>query len=257
MAKLNGILDIEGTLGGISFYKDKETGQTFVKTARGGHSSESINRDPRKIGIKQCNIEFGAIAKIKSMLLLRVQHQFRCKLPRSVHSSFTSVLRLIMEADTGNRRGKRLVYVGLKSEKGKRLLMDFMFSPDLGVYSLFNGLPQISLVGGRCSFEGLLVEASVFPAEATHVRLHYFVVDYHTEYNYSTLYSAEKVLLDRGNLPAVLPDFALDGLVELGVDGNLRVAYIHVQFCRWHEGVLVDLKGSGMIGLRCVGVFTL
>lgn len=36
MARLNGILDIEGTLGGLAFYKDKATGETFVKEAKGG-----------------------------------------------------------------------------------------------------------------------------------------------------------------------------------------------------------------------------
>lgn len=255
MAKLNGILDIEGTLGGLSFYKDKATGNTFIKTAKGGHSSVSIKRDPHKIRIKECTMEFGGIAKVKSLLMHKVQQLFPYKLPRAVHSSFSSVLQLIMREDLASSRGSRLVSMGLKTEKGKRMLMDFLFSPELGVYSLFHGLPKVDLVGGRCSFVGLSVNASAFPAEATHVRVHYFVVDYQTEYGNFVAYSAEKVLLDKGDLPAVLPDFELDSLVELGVHGGLRVAYVHVQFCKWYEGVMFDLKSKGMIGVRCVGVF--
>jgi hypothetical protein len=257
MAKLNGILDIEGTLGGLSFYKDKETGQTFIKVAKGGHTSASIKKDPHKIKIKECTMEFGAVAKFKSLLLLPVQHVFPYKLSRSVHSSFSSVLHLIMKEDPLHPRGQRLVSEGLKTEKGKQLLLDFLFLPELGVYSLFHGLPKVDLVGGKCSFAGLRLNASAFPAEATHVRVHYFVVDYHTDCNYFVAYSSEKVLLEKADLPAVLPDFKLDSLVDLGVNGSLRVAYVHVQFCKWYEGVLFDLKTKGMLGIRCVGVYSL
>lgn len=257
MARLKGILDIEGTLGGLSFYKDKATGETLVKESKGGHTSESIRNDPNKIKIKESNEDFGSVAKVKNLLLLKVRQQFPAKLPRAVHSSFFTVLRLITAEDVVNKAGSRLVSMGLKTEKGKRLLMDFLFSPEMGVYSLFHGLPQVSFVGATCSFAGLTLDTSVFPAETTHVRVHYFVVDYHMEDGSFVAYSAEQVLLDKSDLPAVLPDFELDGLVDLGVNGGLRVAYVHVQFCKWYEGVLFDLKTKGMIGVRCVGVFTL
>jgi hypothetical protein len=253
MARLEGILKLRGTIDGINFYEDKETGQTFAKKAKGGHSSKSLKTDPNKIRIRENNIEFKSISKTQSLLMVLVRQQFRAKMPRSVNSKFATLMHAIKNEDTEHLRGERTVAAGLRSIAGKQALMDFLFSPDQGIYSLFGGLPTVSLEGGLCSFAGLTVDIGRFPATATHFKMQYFVVDYDsTYYNLKPVY-AEIVVVSRDDLKGVLPDLELP---DLGAVGDFRVAYLFVQFCAFHEGVMVDLSGVGMKGLRCLGVFT-
>lgn len=253
MARLEGILKLRGTIEGINFYEDKETGETHVKRAKGGHTSESLKKDPKKKRIRDNNLEFESSTKTQSLLMFLVRQQFRTKMPRSVNSKFATVMHTIKNADTVHVPGERRVATGLRSAAGKQALMDFMFSPDMGVYSLFGGLPTVSLEGGLCSFAGLAVDVDRFPASATHVALKYFVVDYESKfYNFKPVY-AEKLVLSKEQLSEGLPDFQLS---DLGAVGDFRVAYLFVQFCQFHEGVMVDLSGVGTKGLRCLGVFT-
>lgn len=253
MARLEGLLKLRGTIDGLNFYEDKETGQTFVKKAKGGHSSKSLKTDPNKIRIRENNLEFKSITKTQSMLMLLVRQQFRAKMPRSVNSKFATLLHTIKNEDAEHIRGERTVAAGLRSTFGKQALMDFLFSPDQGVYSLFGGLPTVSLAGGLCSFRGLSVDVGRFPATATHIKMQYFVVDYDsTDYNLKPVY-AEKAVVSRDDLTGGLLDFEL---LNLSAVGDFRVAYLYVQFCQFHEGAMVDLSGVGMKGLRCLGVFT-
>ena len=253
MARLEGILKLRGTIEGINFYEDKETGETHVKRAKGGHTSESLKKDPKKKRIRDNNLEFESSTKTQSLLMFLVRQQFRTKMPRSVNSKFATVMHTIKNADTVHVPGERRVATGLRSVAGKQALMDFMFSPDMGVYSFFGGLPTVSLEGGLCSFAGLAVDVDRFPVSATHVALKYFVVDYESKfYSFKPVY-AEKLVLSKEQLSEGLPDFQLS---DLGAVGDFRVAYLFVQFCQFHEGVMVDLSGVGTKGLRCLGVFT-
>lgn len=253
MARLEGIIKLRGTVGGLNFYEDKATGETLVKESKGGHTSESLKTDPSKKLIVQSNLEFGMITKTQSMLMLLVRHQFRTKMPRSVNSRFATLLHDIKNADLLHAHGARTVATGLRTDHGKQALMDFLFSPDQGVYSLFGGLPRVHLEGHLCSFEGLSIDAGRFPERATHLELRYFVVDYDSSlYTLKPVYAA-RVSISRTDLTEVLPEIALP---ELGGITDFRVAYLYVQFSAYHEGVMVDLEGEGMKGLRCLGVYS-
>ena len=253
MARLEGILKLRGTIEGINFYEDKETGQTFAKRAKGGHSSESLKTDPSKKRIRDNNLEFRSATKMQSLLMWVVRQQFRAKMPRSVNSKFGTLMHVIKNEDLEHVPGERTVGKGLRSAAGKQALMDFMFSPDMGVYSLLGGLPSVSLEGGLCSFAGLSLDVGRFPVAATHVALKYFVVDYDSRLSTFKPVYADKVVVSKDDLYGVLPDMELPKLVTIG---DFRVAYLYVQFSRFDEGVMVDLSGVGMKGLRCLGVFT-
>lgn len=253
MARLEGILKLRGTIDGINFYEDKETGATHVKRAKGGHTSESLKKDPGKKRIRDNNLEFERVTKTQSLLMWVVRQQFRNKMPRSVNSKFATLMHAIKKEDLEHVPGERTVATGLRSTAGKQALMDFMFSPDMGVYSLLGGLPGVRLEGGLCSFAGLSLDVDRFPASATHVALKYFVVDYDSRlYTLKPVY-ADQVVVSKDAFSGVLPDVELPKLEDVG---DFRVAYLYVQFSRFEEGVMVDLTGLGMKGLRCLGVFT-
>ena len=253
MARLEGILKLRGTIDGIHFYEDKETGETLAKRAKGGHSAKSLKTDPNKKRIRDNNLEFQNVTKAQSLLSQVIRQQFRSKLPRPVNSKLATLLHAIKNEDLEHPHGERSVATGLRTAKGKQSLMDFLFSPDLGVYSLFGGLPAVELAGGLCSFTGLSVDGGRFPAAATHFRMQYFVVDFDTAcFNRKAVY-ADPVVVSPLDLSVALPSFEL---AELGAVSDFRMAFLHVQFCQFQEGVMVDLTGEGMQGLRCLGVFS-
>lgn len=253
MARLEGTLKLRGKLGALSFYEDKDTGGTLVKESKGGHTSESLKTDPNKKKIRQNNLEFEMITKTQSLLMLLVRHQFGTKLPRSVNSKFATLMHLIKKQDAVHALGERKVSTGLRTATGKQALIDFLFSPDQGIYSLFGGLPRVISEGKRCCFTGLSLPVDRFPDSATHVELRYFVVDYDSALYEVRPYYADKVVVSKEDFNGTIADLELP---ELGTVGDFRVAYLYVQFYQFHEGVRIELTGEGMKGLRCLGVFT-
>ena len=164
-----------------------------------------------------------------------------------------TLLHAIKNEDLEHPHGERSVATVLRTAKGKQALVDFMFSPNLGFYWLFGGLPTVDLAGGLCRFTGLSVDVTRFPVAATHFRMQYFVVDFDTAFYSRKAVYVEPVLVSPLDLSVALPSFEL---AELGAVSDFRVAFLHVQFCQFQEGVMVDLTGEGMQGLRCLGVFS-
>lgn len=65
MAKQNGFLKVEGTLGDISFYKSKDR---FLIRAKGGVSKERIMSDPAFKRTRENGTEFGMVAAANKLL---------------------------------------------------------------------------------------------------------------------------------------------------------------------------------------------
>lgn len=168
MAKLRSIFNIEGTLGEMTFYKQK-SGNYFIKQ-KGGVSKERIDTDPAYARTKENGEEFGSVAtsgkilrKGGSMLISRAKDP---SLTRRLVSVFAKVKKL----DSESERGKRNVYNGLLTEEGRALLKGFDFNAKANFSSILRCPFELDVPTGHFKIEGLVPKTMLqYPEHATHV----------------------------------------------------------------------------------------
>ncbi len=125
MAKLNGILKIEGTLQDMTFYKSQDG--HLVRT-KGGVSGDRIANDPAFIRTKENGDEFGAAASSGKLLRDTVRNLVGSASDNRVTARITQLMTQIKNLDDTSPRGKRVVSVGIAKAEAKSLLRGFNFN---------------------------------------------------------------------------------------------------------------------------------
>ncbi|MDQ6812225.1 MAG: hypothetical protein M3040_00575, partial [Bacteroidota bacterium] len=125
MAKLNGILKIEGTLQDMTFYKSQDG--HLVRT-KGGVSGDRIANDPAFERTRENGTEFGISATAGKLLRDTVRIMMATSSDNRVTSRLTQAMSQIKNFDTTNARGERTVGVGLSTSDGKAVLKGFNFN---------------------------------------------------------------------------------------------------------------------------------
>lgn len=109
MAKQSGIIKLEGTIGGISFYKSSEG---YFAREKGGVDANRIANDPAFQRTRENGQEFGRAGKsgrvIRSCFRLLLQNTR----DKRVASRLTGRLLSIIKTDDVNMRGVRTVQDG-------------------------------------------------------------------------------------------------------------------------------------------------
>lgn len=245
MAKQKGIIQLEGTLGGINFYMRK--GVAVARKSGGGFNGKAIKSKTSMVRVRENGSEFGAASRVKKLLRLSVQEYLRHSIDGTLHGRMMALVQEIKVCDLSSARGSRSVWTGLATSSGTQLLTNFLFTPKQDVFSLFDGIPVVSDFGGRCDFTGLQLNARAFKKSATHVVLTYFVVDYTTDTLEFVRYVAPELSVAKAELPVTLGAFEVPSLPPAS---SFRMAYLAVQFYQQGNGGLVVLKEQGMTGLR-------
>lgn len=125
MAKLNGILKIEGTLENLTFYKSADG--HMVRT-KGGVSRNRIMHDPAFVRTRENGVEFGQSAQAGKLLRMAAgQLVFKAK-DSKLSSRMLQVMASIKNADLVSARGERKVALGIQTEEGKQALRGFDFN---------------------------------------------------------------------------------------------------------------------------------
>jgi len=74
MATLTSVLELNGPIGGLSFYKRKDSGKIIVRS-RGGASREKIKEAASMEGTRLANAEFGGRASTCKKLKIIYSHR--------------------------------------------------------------------------------------------------------------------------------------------------------------------------------------
>src|SRR4051812_16190645 len=112
MAKLNGILKIEGTLQDMTFYKSQDG--HLVRT-KGGVSGQRIANDPAFQRTRENGDEFGMCALAGKLLRDTVRNLIGDASDNRVTSRITQLMTQIKNMDLSSKRGERTVGIGLAS----------------------------------------------------------------------------------------------------------------------------------------------
>ena len=169
MAKLGGILKIEGTLDNMTFYKTKDG--HLVRT-KGGVSKERIQNDPAFVRTRENGSEFGAAASSGKLLRLSVRNLLMKAKDSRVASRLTQTMTKIKNLDSTSPRGERIVSIGLATVEGKELLKGFNFNNQAIIGSILFAPISVDAATGEITLTDLNPTNDIaFPSGATHVSL--------------------------------------------------------------------------------------
>lgn len=169
MAKLGGILKIEGTLDNMTFYKTKDG--HLVRT-KGGVSKERIQNDPAFVRTRENGAEFGASASAGKLLRLSIRNLLMRAKDARVASRLTQAMTKIKNLDLTSDRGERKVSIGLQTPQGKEILKGFNFNNQAIIGSVLFAPYSIDSATGEITLANLNPMNDIaYPSGATHVGL--------------------------------------------------------------------------------------
>lgn len=178
MAKLNGILKIEGTLQDMTFYKTQDG--HLVKT-KSGVSGTRIANDPAFARTRENGSEFGASATAGKLLRDAFRNMIETSADNRVTSRLTQIMTQLKNLDTTSARGERSVDVGIATAEGKALLKNFNFNTNAILGAIFYKPYSVVSATGVITIDNLVPGNDISaPSGATHVKIRgaFAVIDF-------------------------------------------------------------------------------
>lgn len=136
MAKIDGIVEIQGTVKGVTFYRSKDG---MLARAKGGISKKRINTDPAFQRTRENGVEFGHNAKMGKLLRNSASSLLLLAKDSRVSSRLSQSMSQIKNLDLVSDRGQRQVSIGLQTAEGKKVLKGFDFNNKAPINSVFKG----------------------------------------------------------------------------------------------------------------------
>lgn len=169
MAKQKGLLKVEGTMGGMTFYK--KDGAFLVKE-KSHISADKIAKDAAFARTRENNAEFGSAGKAGKLLRDSLRSMMLNATDSLVTSRVTQLMFNELKLDTTSVRGSRKPATGLALATGKALMKGFNFN----INSLLSGVLYkpytVVPATGVITITGLIPQTDVaFPLGATHLSI--------------------------------------------------------------------------------------
>ena len=136
MAKIDGIVEIQGTVKGVTFYRSKDG---MLARAKGGISKKRIKTDPAFQRTRENGVEFGHNAKMGKLLRNSASNLLLLAKDSRVSSRLSQSMSQIKNLDLVSERGQRKVRVALAKAEGKKVLKGFDFNDKATMSSVFKG----------------------------------------------------------------------------------------------------------------------
>lgn len=211
MAKLNGILKIEGTIEDLTFYK--KDGKTLVRK-KGGIAKERIMNDPNFVRTRENGSEFAHSANSGKILRTAVGSLvFKAK-DNKLSSRLLQVMSKLKNLDTDSARGKRKVANGILTDEGKQLLTGFDFNSKAALKSVLFAPYQLDTSTGVVEIPEIIpAEQLQFPQGATHfsVQCGFLNLDFETEISEISYSNIENLPIDLTPASVVLTPSSVPG----------------------------------------------
>lgn len=169
MARLKGLLKIEGTLDELTFYKTQDG--HLVKT-KSGVSGDRIANDPTFQRTRENGSEFGSAATAGKLLRDAVRTLMLTAADNRVTARVTQLMTIIKNYDTTSQRGDRSVGVGIAAPGATDELKNFDFNINAILSSILYKPYSVNTSTGVMSITGLVpINDIAAPIGATHVSI--------------------------------------------------------------------------------------
>jgi len=209
MARLKGILKIEGTLDELTFYKTQDG--HLVKT-KGGVSADRIANDPNFQRTRENGSEFGSSATAGKVLRNAVRNLMMNAADNRVTSRLTQVMTVIKNYDTTSVRGERTVAVGIADPAALALLKDFDFNDKAILSGVLFAPFIVTPATGEIAIPAFVpLNDIAYPGGATHVNMKaaYANVDFTNEISAIEYSPVTNLPIDGTNTPVTLTPAAV------------------------------------------------
>ncbi len=167
MAKQKSILKLQGTIGGISFYKSRDG---YLAREKGGVDASRIANDPGFARTRENGAEFANSASAGKLLRDAVRALGKDASDGRVTARLTQIMAQIKNLDDANIRGERSVAEGVYKENAKSLLKGFDFNINAVLAAVLYKPYQVNTETGEISIASLTPQLDItLPDGATHV----------------------------------------------------------------------------------------
>ncbi|MCU7551959.1 hypothetical protein OCK74_22760 [Chitinophagaceae bacterium LB-8] len=248
MARQSGIFPIEGTLGGVTFFK---SGDGFQVRLKGGVSGNRIATDPAFVRTRENGAEFGRAGKAGKLLRTALRSLLQNASDRLLTSRLTKEMVKVVKADATNVRGMRNVIDG-----EIELLQGFEFNNDgklsTSLYAPY-GVTLTRATGQATVDVPAFVPGNMIaaPAGATHFKVVAAAAEVDFEGNTYVVDTKETAMLPLDNMPTA--PISLESTVSPGSVHPLFVV-AGIEFYQSVNGEFYSLNNGAFNALALVKV---
>ena len=169
MARQKSILKLQGTIGGISFYKSKDG---YLAREKGGVDASRIANDPGFARTRENGAEFANAASAGKLLRDAVRALGKDASDGRVTSRLTQVMAQIKNMDEANARGERSAAEGMSKVEAKALLLGFNFNVNAVLGAVMYKPFDVDTETGEIKIAGLSPQNDInLPGGASHIIL--------------------------------------------------------------------------------------
>jgi hypothetical protein len=248
MGKLAGIIKLEGTLDGLTFYKSQDG---YMVRTKGGISKKRILNDPAFVRTRENIAEFGLNATAGKWIRNSIGPLLnRAKDPK-LSSRMLQLMSAIKNQDTNSVRGQRMVSNGLATEAGKQLLKGLDFNNRAILGAVLHSPYSLDTATGEITIADFSTQEQLrSPDNATHVsfRTAFVALDLATGI-FETCYSPVSNLVIEAGVSNV---FLTPDAVPTAT-GN-QFFYLLIEFFQEVNGVQYPLRSGAFNTLNLIEV---
>ena len=246
MARLKGLLKIEGTLDNLTFYKTQDG--HLVKT-KSGVSGDRIANDPNFQRTRENGSEFGSSASAGKLLRNAVRNLMMNAADNRVTSRLTQIMTQIKNYDATSPRGERNVGVGIADPMAKALLKGFDFNDSATLGSVIFAPFTVNTGTGDIAFPAFTpINDIYYPTGATHVSFKsaFADVDFVNEVSAIEYSPVTNLPIDGTNTPVTLTPAAVPA------GAGTKFYLMLIEFFQEVNGVQYSLKNGAYNVLNIV-----
>ena len=244
MARQEGLLRLNGTLEGITFYY--LNGKPVARKAGGGFTRKAIKTSAAMVRVRETASEFGQCSRVKKVFKNALFPFFGKGRDADLHTRTLQLFLAIKDCDVVSERGKRTVAQGLLTAPGRKLLEDFVFTEMAVPYSR----AAYDTSTHQLELDLLAQEALAFGSGATHLEVCFGVLVFDFEGLIATLYPSEVV---RVAADAVGGSLTLAPTTPPTGEG-MQFAVVSYRYVQEVNGAFYPLKDGKGFGVRVLEV---
>ena len=248
MAKQKGIIPLVGTIGGINFYY--LNGKPVARAAGGGFNGAAIKTKLSMERVRENASEFGDCSHVNKVFRQAIRPFYNNHKFTFFHSRLMTLFTDLKKLDTASARGARQVFKGLQTDAGKRLMLDFTYTPDCKPELVFPFNYSMDWSTYTLTFSEFNMEQVPFITGATHIALQFGVLDFNFETLDSELHLAAPLVLAQdfaGTSLSLSPIGAPSGL-------GLKLAVLGIRYYQAVDGLLYLLNAKDGVGISVFSI---
>lgn len=245
MAKVNSIIELKGTIGGLNFYKRK--GVLLARTAGGGFNGEAIKTKASITRVRENGSEFKDCMQTVQFFKQGLQPFLGTFKDGTLQQRLVSLFTQIKKLDAVAARGSRTVFGGLQTAAGQGLLNPYLLTSGSRLADLLRQKATFEWETGLSlpDFEGQQVS---FPSGATHLSLQigYLSLDF-AQHSFS-FGSSDTIYLSPSDAGTVV----LSAPAPVAKEG-MQLSVVLARFVQEVNGQFYALKSEGSVVMEVVG----